>query len=93
MGVFADTTRELYARIIPPFLNRKYPPEGKQKKPLANLTYLGHLVYIHRARHGLTVFAFSSEVGVQASQALNRGDEDQEADQNTFYNCLYLECR
>ena len=93
VGAFADTTRDLGARDFHPFLNRQYPPKGKQEKPLATLTCLCRFVYRRRARYGFTVLPFSSEVGVQTTQTLIRGDDDQETDQNTFHRCQFLECR
>ena len=60
---------------------------------MATLTCLCHLVYSRCTRYGLTVLSFSSEVGVQATQTSIPGDDDQEAVQNTFHRCLFLECR
>ena len=93
VGAFADTTRDLFARDSHPFLNREYPPKEKQENPLTPLTCLCRLVYSHRARYGLTVLPFSSGIGVQATQTLTRGNDDQEADHNTFHRCLFLKCR
>ena len=93
VGAFADTTRDLFARDSHPSLNREYPPKGKQEKPLTTLTCLCRLVYSHRARYGLTVLPFSSGVGVQATQTLTCGNDDQEAGHNTFHRCLFLKCR
>ena len=93
VGAFADTTRDLFARDSHPSLNCEYPPEGKQEKPLTTLTCLCCLVYSHRARYGLTVLPFWSGSGVQATQTLTRGNDDQEADHNTFHRCLSFKCR
>lgn len=92
VGAFADTTRDLFARDSHPSLNHEY-PKGKQEKSLTALTCLAHLVYSHCERYSLTVLPFSSEVGVQATQTLARGNDDQEADHNTFHCCLFLKCR
>ena len=75
-----------------PSLDHEY-PEGKQEKLMTTLTCLCRLVYSHRARYGLTVLPFSSELGVQATQTLDRGNDDQEADHNTFHRCLFFKFR
>ena len=93
VGAFAGTIRDLYARDFHPSLNRKHPPKGKQEKPLATLTRLCHLVYGRRTRYSLTVLHLSRKVGIQATKTLIRGDDDQEADHNTFDRYLFLECR
>ena len=80
LGAFADTTRDLGARDFHPSLNHLYPPKGKQEKPMAIPTYLYYLVHSRRARYGLTVLPFSSEVDVQATQTLIRGDDHQKVD-------------
>ncbi|CAD6500592.1 BgTH12-06302, partial [Blumeria graminis f. sp. triticale] len=59
----------------------------------ATLTCLCNLVCSCREIYSLPVFHFSSELGIQATQTLIRGDNDQETDQNTFHHCLFLECR
>lgn len=43
---------------------------------------LCHLINSRRAKYGLTILPFSSEVDVPANQTLIRGDYDQEADQH-----------
>ncbi|CAD6500686.1 BgTH12-06394, partial [Blumeria graminis f. sp. triticale] len=59
----------------------------------AALICLCHLVCSRSTRYGFPVLPFSSEVGVQPIWTLIRRDDDQEAVNNTFYRCLYLECR
>ena len=93
VSAFADTTRDLFARNSHPSLDREYSLNGKQEKLLPSLTCLCHPVYSHRARYGLTALPFSSGVCVQATQTLTRGNDDQEADHNTFHRCLFLKCR
>lgn len=53
-----------------PSINCDLPPKGKQEKPLTALTCLCHLVYSYRATYGISVLPFSSEIGIQATQAL-----------------------
>ena len=80
MDAFADITQDLYAGDFHPSLSPEYPQKVKQEKLLATPPYLCHPVYSYRARYCLIVLPFSSEVGIQATQTLTGGDDNQKVD-------------